>query len=123
MILVELPSPRRGSMFVFGTKVYNIDGIKEYLNNLAKADAIKEGDVLDIYAIILKTYTVSYVDKEGVSAGAHSVPLGLNDEQVDYTVNMGFVPKSDENFEGWKPIGNISNIVKVRSSETTTTAP
>ena len=101
-----------GADFNEKTKVYNIDEITEYL--AGKLGHINEGNVLDIYAMIFQTYTISFFGTSTtVTMGQHIAyaPLAEN-ATADYTINMGYTPDDNTHyFEGWKIMSGAENIV------------
>ena len=117
----EDAGPNYGANYDLDTKVYNVEGIKNYLLGLAQNDSIKEGDVLNVYAVILKTFTVKYMDKKGVTLATQTVILPLTGTEAEYTVNLGYVPAGDEKHEGWRVIENIDNVASVNGVSTETT--
>ena len=79
------------------TKPYTIEGIRTYLEGLT----IKEGDEIDVYGMIFKMFTVTYLDDDGVSLGTDSVLLTSSENTKDYTVSMVYTADSTHDFEGW----------------------
>jgi uncharacterized repeat protein (TIGR02543 family) len=90
------------------TEPQTIDDIRSYLADLD----IKEGDTVNIYAMIFKYYNVSYIgEKEGVSLGTETILLSSNTTSAEYTVNMPYTPSTgDKNFEGWLVAEGGNNI-------------
>lgn len=90
--------------------------IEEVRNYIAGMDDWKEGDVLNLYAKILKTYSVTYKGPKGVSLGSDAVMLPLNATKVDYQIHTNYEPELDtELFKGWNPIEGSSNITDYTS--------
>ena len=95
-----------GSQYETTTKEMTIEGIREYLAGLQ----IKEGDIVNIYAMIFKYYNVTYFgdDINGdpnweVSYGTDTVLLRTDATSAPYTVNMPYSSTSNQNFKGWVP--------------------
>ncbi|MBR0353768.1 MAG: InlB B-repeat-containing protein [Oscillospiraceae bacterium] len=88
-----------GADYNLNTRVYDIDGVRDYLESLS----ITEGmDPINIYAMVVRIYVVTYLDKEGVSLGSDDVLMNLSETSAPYTITMGYTPlNQDENFEGW----------------------
>lgn len=120
----EDPNPVRppyGPNFNENTKVYTIDEITKYLSGFL--GTIKEGDSVDIYAMIFQTYTISYFGSSTtVSMGQHIAyaPLTANNA-AEYTINMVYTPDDNSHFfEGWKLMSggeNIASAVKPDGTE------
>jgi uncharacterized repeat protein (TIGR02543 family) len=92
------------------TKVYTVEEIRDYLKGIE----IREGDVVEIYAMIFKKATIKYIGyNEDLSMGAFAVLRALNEESAPYTVSMAFTPGAEQNFEGWMiyDANQIDNIV------------
>ncbi|MBQ1341539.1 MAG: InlB B-repeat-containing protein, partial [Erysipelotrichaceae bacterium] len=89
-----------------------IQGVRSYLKSTDFT--WQEGDELNVYAMVFKVYTVSYLDKKGIALGSDAVILTTAETEADYTVNMAYTPiSSEENFDGWLPkdASNASHIV------------
>ena len=89
-----------------------IDQIRSYIKtNYTDPDAIpQDGATINLYAMIVKVYTITYLDDKDVSLGGGNVqylralatPENPN-PAVPYTVNMAFIPSDPEQtFLGWK---------------------
>lgn len=88
---------------------YDIEQVRNYI---ADMDDWKEGDTLNLYAKILKTYSVTYKGPKGVSLGSDAVMLPLNDTKVDYQIHTSYEPELDtELFKGWNPSEGANNII------------
>ena len=80
------------------TPVMNIDEVRTYLKDLA----ITEGMEVNIYAVIYKVYTVSFLDANNVSLGSEDVLLLNSATTAPYTIKTTYNPTSQtQNFEGW----------------------
>ena len=103
------------------TEAQNIDDIHKYLEGLN----IKEGDTVNIYAMIFKAINITYLDGDDISLGTETKMVPVNDSTgVDYTVSMAYTPKSaDENFEGWNVSKGASNISNAQYDGKAATAP
>ena len=78
----------------------DIDGVRSW----ATGQTIVEGTTVNVYALIYKVYTVSFVSQEPESITVYSeaVMFNANEESVDYLVNVPYVPiNQNENFNGW----------------------
>ena len=67
-------------------------------------DRVTEGDSVTYYAMLFKSYTVSYIDDREASLGSSEVLFRADDETEyqSYTVNMNYTPSdNNHNFEGW----------------------
>ena len=95
------------------TASYTVDQIRQYIAGLPDW---AEGDVLNIYARIFKTYSVTYLGPNNVSYGSDAVMLPVDDTKVNYTVTTNYEPETDtEMFRGWNPIEGSSNITGYES--------
>ena len=112
------------------TKTYTIQGVRDYIAGIE--ENWKEGDVLNVYAVIFKYFTVTYfhevplTDDEGnvmtdendqpivenVSLGSDNLLIAnRNATSGTYTVKYDFTPsEATQNFEGWDPIEGAENI-------------
>ena len=88
-----------GKNYNSNTTPMTIAQIKTFLESLS----ITEGDVINVYAIIFQRLTVTYIGaNNGISLGSVAVLRSLNDDNVDYEVNMAFTAGAEQFFEGWK---------------------
>ena len=65
----------------------------------------KDGDTEIYYAMLFKSYTITYYDEYGISLGQQEVSFRADsaDTAQSYTVNMAYtVQDTVHNFEGWK---------------------
>ncbi len=84
------------------------DSIKARLNA-----GVHDGDVMDVYAMLFKSYSVSYLNENNAVAGADEVVFRFDDTnpQKSYTVNNAYTPGDNfHNFEGWKVNSGGNNI-------------
>ena len=88
-----------GSAYTTATTPMTIELVREYLEALE----IKEGDIVNIYPMIFKYFSVTYYGlDEGISLGSDIVILMTDAEEASYTVNMAFTAESNAKFMGWK---------------------
>ena len=102
-----------GANYDRNTKVYTIDDIDKFLAE-KRVGNIAEGDVLNIYAMIFQTYTISYFGAStDVSMGMHTVFAPLNENaEAPYTIDMTYTPEDNQHFfEGWLIMDGKENIV------------
>jgi len=99
-----------GKDYTITTKSKTIKDVRDYIrayytDSMNEGKGIAEGDVLDVYAILLKVYEVHYLDVDGVNLGTEDVKYLASEEtgtRQKYTVNMPYtVPDDMHNFEGW----------------------
>ena len=82
------------------TKGKTIDQVRKYLGDL---EDIVEGDVINIYAIVFKVFSVTYLDENEISLGTDDVYLMLGQTSASYKVSKTYTPTDPtKNFEGWK---------------------
>lgn len=88
------------------------DTIKELFND--ESNPIKEGDTLDVYAMLFKIINIEYVSGEAndITLGTDSILRPINSEfdSAAYTVNMAYTPDADQKFDGWNVYKGSSNI-------------
>ena len=85
-----------------------IDGVRQYLVDLS----ITEGMTVKVWAVILKVFTVTYLDEQDISMGTDELKLLTSETSISYTVSKTYVPTDPtKNFEGWDPTdtGKITN--------------
>ena len=81
------------------TEPLTIEGVRDYLEKLD----IKEGDVVNVYAMIFKHFNITYYgDDPNVSLGTHTIHARVSADSASYTVSMSYTPDSHQNFKGWK---------------------
>jgi uncharacterized repeat protein (TIGR02543 family) len=109
-----------GANYNRNTKVYTVDDITKYL--AGRLGSIQEGQVLNIYAMIFQTYTISYYGAStDVSMGMHTVFAPLNENaEAPYKIDMTFTPEDNEHFfEGWMILDGAENIVSATAPDGT----
>ncbi len=80
------------------TTPVTIDDIRSYLADLQ----ITEGDVVNIYAMIFKVFTISYFDEANISLGSDEIKIMANQSSGAYTVSKNYTPVDPtKSFEGW----------------------
>ncbi len=90
-----------GAAYDPNTKAYTIPGICEYIGG--KAGTFKEGDVLDIYALIYKVYDITYEDQNGITLSSDIALMSLSASVADFTIKESYRPNDQvTNFEGWQ---------------------
>ena len=68
----------------------------------AESEEIQEGEVHNIYAMIYKTYSVTFKDEDGVTIHAKALIFKASDGSTSYQVQQPYTPKTqDEDFQGW----------------------
>lgn len=73
---------------------------------------VHDGDELHFYVMLFKSYTVSYLDENGVVLATSDIPFLENGAPaMSYTVNASYTPPDNsQKFEGWKVREGGSNI-------------
>ncbi len=98
--------------YTIDTPELDIDGVRAEITDMLNA-GVKEGDSVTYYAMLFKTYTVSYLDDRGASLGSSEIKFRADDaaQYHDYHVFMNYTA-SDENhnFEGWHVSEGKDNI-------------
>ncbi len=104
-----------GADYQVSTKPMTINQIREVLADMD----IKEGDIVNIYAMIFKYYNITYYgDKANgeinkkVSLGTDTVYLLTNENEARYTVKQTYSADAHQNFKGWKPAENTAGKIK-----------
>ena len=94
------------------TEEKTIDGVRNEIKDMLNS-GVAEGASVTYYAMLFKTYTVSYLDDRGASLGSSEIKFRADDdaEYHDYHVFMNYTA-SDENhnFEGWHVSEGKDNI-------------
>lgn len=89
-----------------------IQGVRDSIRTRLTA-GVTEGQELTFYAMLMKSYVVTYLDDRESTLGQHEVTFRA-DETVtarSYTVNMAYTPSDvSHNFEGWLVASGGSNI-------------
>lgn len=90
-----------------------IQGVRDSIRARLTA-GVTEGQELTFYAMLMKSYVVTYLDDRESTLGQHEVTFRA-DETVTarpYTVNMAYTPSDvSHNFEGWLASQGGNNIV------------
>lgn len=100
-----------GPNYTTETEPMDIAQIRSYLAGLSD---IKEGDVINIYAMIFETITVTYIGEKNVSLGTDTLIRKAGGDPVEYTVNMAYTPGATQNFEGWNVGDGASKIIEAK---------
>ena len=96
-----------GKNYTLATEAKQIDEIRAYLADLE----ITEDDFLNIYGMIVKTYTVTYLDLDDTVLSTFSSQHLVSETESDHTVNMPYTPATSvQNFEGWRVIDGADHI-------------
>lgn len=112
-----------GTAYTIETEGNTIEDVREYLKDLE----IHEGDVVNIYAKIVRTITILYEgeDENTILGSAIVKVLGTDGPETtsEYTISMNYTPKtSTQAFMGWNVIKGASNIVSaVHNGESVST--
>ena len=78
----------------------SIADIRAWAKEKANADEIKEGEEHNFYAMVFKTFSVTYKDEDGITI--RSDALITDGSSVDYTIYQMYTPADgDEVFLGW----------------------
>ncbi len=91
------------------TEAKTIDEVRDYLASLA----ITEGmNPVNIYAKLLTSYKIDYVDSNGTtSLGSQHAVVKAKGDVAAHTVSMGYPTDSTHVHEGWMVTDGISNVV------------
>ena len=116
-----------GSSYTIETEGKTIEEVRDYLENLE----IREGDVVNIYAKIVRTITVSYQgEAENTLIGSVVLKVLGSDDPNDagnigtYTISMAYTPAtSTQAFMGWNVAEGASNILAAVYEGESATAP
>ena len=116
-----------GSSYTLETEGKTIEDVRDYLESLE----ITEGDVINIYAKVVRTLTVSYVGEvENVLLGSSIVKvIGSDDPESEanigeYTISMNYTPAtSTQAFMGWNVVEGATNIVSATYDEEAAESP
>lgn len=115
-----------GTSYNVDTEGKTIEEVREYVETLD----IKEGDVVNVYAKIVRTITVTYEgETDNVILGSVSVKvLGSDDPNnpstAEHIVSMNYTPPtSTQAFMGWNVAEGSSNIVAAVDEGESITAP
>ena len=88
-----------------------IEGVRNAIRTRL-GSTVHDGDEMDFYAMLFKSYTVSYLDENGVVLATSDIPFLENGTPaMSYTVNAAYTPPDNtQKFEGWKVREGGSNI-------------
>ena len=81
-----------GAEYTLDTKANTVADIRTYIKSLSFA----EGDVLNIYAMIMKPYAITYIDPYGISIGTENVLLPVNETETTYKINRTYTVTDGE---------------------------
>lgn len=90
-----------------------IQGVRDSIRARLTA-GVTEGQELTFYAMLMKSYVVTYLDDRQSTLGQHEVTFRADETvtQRDYMVNMSYTPSDvTHNFEGWLASQGGNNIV------------
>ena len=106
----EYDTAHFGAGYTTKTKPYTIGELRSYLGTLTESNAIKEGDVLNVYAMIFKVFTVTY-EHEDVVVASYDVLCLRTENTAPYTITETFTAVDDiHHFDGWNAIEGGTNI-------------
>ena len=91
-----------------------IADVRDQLTDILNGEGGGSGVTVTYYAMLFKSYVISYYDENEISLGQESVVFRADDTASThgYTVNMAYTVQSNEfNFEGWLVNQGSSNIV------------
>ena len=91
----------------------DISGVRSKATSMLQTNTVKDGDKIDLYAMVFKAYHVSYRDELAVTIHTDEVLFKKGDTNIPYTFQFAYTPYyvtgSDEddetkaaNFNGWK---------------------
>lgn len=89
-----------------------IDGVRDAIRTRL-GTTVNDGDEMDFYAMLFKSYTVSYLDENGVVLATAEIPYLASEgtPTKSYTVSAAYTPpENSQKFEGWKVREGGSNI-------------
>ena len=96
-----------GSSYTVDTEGRTIKDIRDYLEELD----IQEGDVVNIYAKIVKTITISYLGETPNVILGSAIEKVIGDDSAEYVISMNYTPETAEQaFMGWIVANGDSNI-------------
>ena len=93
----------------------DIAGVRNMVSSELGTNTVKDGDTIDLYAMVFKAYHVSYRDELAVTIHTDEVLYKAGAESIPYTFQFAYTPYyvtgSDEddetkaaNFDGWKQL-------------------
>ena len=105
--------------YITTTTPKTIEDIRQYLVD----QTFVEGDVVKIYAMIFRVFTVSYLDEANISMGSDEIKILTSQSSTSYTVSKNYTPTDPtKNFEGWLT-ENDSSITDAQYEGAATTEP
>ena len=97
-----------------------IDNVREW----AADKTIQEGETVNLYAVVLRHHTVTYLDDEDISLGSESAYYREGDASSAFTINRTYTPQDDtHSYEGWNVKEGASNIVSATYGGQSASAP
>ncbi len=88
------------------------DGVRDAIRTRL-GSTVNDGDEMHFYAMLFKSYTVSYLDENGVVLATSDIPFLASEgtPAKSYTVSAAYTPpENSQKFEGWKVREGRSNI-------------
>ena len=95
------------------TKPLTIQDVRDNVTNIL-AREITDGDEVTYYAMLFKSYRITYYDENGISLGEDEISFRADseDSEQNYTINRVYtVGDNEHHFEGWHVNKGGSNIV------------
>lgn len=116
-----------GSHYTIDTEGKTIEDVRKHLEQLE----IKEGNVVNVYAKIVRTITISYEgESDNTSIGSAVLKVigsdnpASTDNIAEYTINMAYTPAtSTQAFMGWNVAEGSSNILTATYEGESATPP
>ena len=97
-----------------------IDDVRSW----AADKSITEGETVNIYAVILKNYTVTYLDDKEISLGSETAYYREGDAAASFKINKTYTPADDtHSFEGWNVKEGAEHVVSATYSGSAATPP
>ena len=87
-----------------------IQQVRDYISNPNEIPSFAEGDVLNVYAVLFRNYTVRYLNRDGSTVGVDSVLVKNGETSKAYTVYMEYSDDDNHHFEGWSVTEGQDNI-------------
>lgn len=84
------------------TRPLTVEDVRVLAQSELQKPTFKEGVVLELWPIILKPVSVTYLDEADTSLGSHTDYLERGETSLSYTVNMPYTPPGAyQHFVGW----------------------
>lgn len=97
----------------FASSAMTIEDVRTDLRSQLDG-SFDDGDVVTYYAMIYKSFAVSYIDEYSVVLNTDNILMMPNQASTPYTVNMDYTPSDDEHaLVGWRVSEGASNITPV----------